>query len=244
MTGAQSANTPSDDWSLRRPEALPEPLPHDPFPLFVAWFEQATRGTAAACLPNPNAMSLATIDADGRPSNRIVLCKGIDAGLGSIAFYTNYEGRKGQALRSNPRCAVCFHWDPVDLQVRMEGAAQRTTGAESDAYFASRPWLSQIGAWSSDQSRTVESREALEARITAMLERFGLDPANPPARDARVEIPRPAHWGGFRIVADRVELWVGAKGRLHDRAVWQRTIASGDSGWAGIEPWRGTRLQP
>lgn len=216
---------------------LPEPLPADPFPLFVRWFEEAQAGLATRILPNPNAMSLATVDPDGRLSNRIVLCKAVDAAAGSLTFYTNYQGRKGRALDANPRCAACFHWDPIDRQARFEGLAARLSADQSDAYFASRPWISRIGAWASDQSRPIASRAELESRTHAAMRGFGIDPDNPPAPDAAIDIPRPPHWGGYRVTADRVELWVGAKGRLHDRAVWSRDpVANG--------PWHATRLQP
>ena len=127
----------------------------------------------------------------------------------------------------------------------MEGVAHKTTDAESDAYFTTRPWISRVGAWTSDQSEPIESRAALERKVREVFRRFGLDADNPPEPDAQLDIPRPPHWGGFRIVVDRVELWVGARGRLHDRAEWVRTVrASADGMPRGEGAWRSTRLQP
>lgn len=222
---------------------LPEPLPASPFPIFRQWFDEAH---ARKVQPNPNAMTLSTVDADGRISGRVVLCKAIDVASGSLLFYTNYLGRKGRALAAHPRAALTFHWDVLDRQVRMEGVAVRATQAESDTYFASRPWASRIGAWTSDQSEPVSSRAALEAKLDATLRRFGIDPDNLPAKDAKIEIPRPAHWGGFRFIADRVELWLGSSARLHDRAEWVRTLASASPDVASLHNvvWRSTRLQP
>lgn len=212
---------------------LPDPLPNDPMPTVRAWFEEAY---TKRIQPNPNAMTLATVGPDGRPSARIVLCKAIDPTDAAVVFYTNYQGRKGRELAANPNAAVVFHWDTFDRQVRIEGTAERTSTAESDAYYQSRTWIKRIGAWVSDQSQPIDSRAALIARLDATLRRFGVDPAHPPAADARVEIPRPEHWGGFRIRARRVELWLGGNGRLHDRAQWVRESA-------GL-PWRSTRVQP
>lgn len=224
------------------PTRLPDPLPADPFPLFQEWFDLAHR---LRTTPNPNAMSLATIDPDGRPAVRVVLCKILDAQRGFITFFTNYRSRKGAALDANPRAAAVLHWDPIDLQVRLEGAIVRSPKAESDGYFATRPWASRIGAWSSDQSRPLDSRETLVARIDETMRRFGLDPANPPAPDAQVEIPRPPHWGGYRLWADRVELWTGGAARIHDRALWTRILRHADAnGDYSASPWTATRLYP
>jgi pyridoxamine 5'-phosphate oxidase len=185
--------------------------------------------------PNPNAMVMATVDADGRPSARVVLCKGLRGEDGSVVFFTNYESRKGGALAAHPRAALVFHWDALDRQVRIEGSVSRVPDAESDAYFAGRPWESRVGAWSSAQSRPVRSRRELLERVEATMRKFGIDPKSPPKPGAAVDIPRPPHWGGYRVTADSVELWVSGKGRIHDRAVWKRE---------GSGPWRATRLCP
>lgn len=229
------------------PGQLPEPLPADPFPIFQSWFDFA-RGQRTQ--PNPNAMTLATIDPDGRPAARVVLCKIIDPERGFVVFFTNYRGRKGLAIESNPRAAAVFHWDHLDLQVRIEGPVVRSPKAESDAYFASRPWKSRVGAWASEQSRPIASRSDLLHRFEAAMRRFGIDPQNPPPEEAAVggeEIPRPPHWGGYRLWAERLELWIGGAARIHDRALWTRTLhhapppANGE--YIG-GPWSATRLQP
>jgi pyridoxamine 5'-phosphate oxidase len=200
----------------------------------MAWFNDAM---ARAGQPNPNAFTLATIDPDGRPAARILLCKAIDPSAGAIVFFTNYTSRKGEALLANPQAAACFHWDALDRQVRIEGRVSKVSDAVSDDYFASRPLESRIGAWASEQSRPVASRAQMQDRVAQTMRRFGLDPDRPPAPG--VAIPRPPHWGGFSLLADRVELWVSGPGRVHDRAAWTRALVAGRGG-----PWRATRLQP
>ncbi len=221
-------------------EFLPEPLPSDPFPLFLSWFNDAA---ARAVQPNPNAFTLATVDPDGRPAARILLCKSVDPAAGAITFFSNYTSRKGRAMEANPRAAACFHWDALDRQVRVEGPVARVSAQESDAYFASRPWESRVGAWASEQSRPIASQADLAAKVMASMQRFGLDPMNPPARGAPVTIPRPPHWGGYRLTADRVELWVSGPGRIHDRAAWTRAVTQAGAGFQ-TGPWSGTRVQP
>lgn len=212
---------------------LPDPLPTEPFTLFQEWFREAGE---LAVTRNPNAMTLATVDPDGRPSARIVLCKGIDPVAGAVVFFTNYRSRKADALGANPRAAVVFHWDKLERQVRIEGRVERSPADESDAYFASRPWESRLGAWASNQSEPIGSREALMQQAAERILELGVDVAAA-MRGEAVEIPRPPHWGGFRLVADRVELWVGGSGRLHDRARWERADP--------LSPeWVRTRLQP
>lgn len=203
-------------------------------PTFRRWFHEAAQFGG---LPNPSAMTLATVDGAGRPAARTLLCKGFtdDARLD---FYTNRQSRKSEDLRANPRAAILFHWDFAGRQARFDGPVQPLSDAENDAYFRSRPWGRQIGAWASDQSRPIGSRADLERRIREVMLRFGLDPASPPPADAPAEIPRPPHWGGYRLVAERVELWVAQLARLHDRAEWRRTLEPAPG------PWQATRLQP
>lgn len=219
--------TPGDFGGL-----LPTPLPPDPMPLLMSWFDRA-RGEGVA--PNPNAFTLATIDEHGRPAARIVLCKHLGAD-GALDFHTNYEGRKGRELAARPEAAACFFWDTLDLQARLEGAVARLSPAESDAYFSSRAWASKVGAWASDQSRPIASHAELLSKVAAAMRRFGIDPDRPPPPGASFDIPRPPHWGGFRLTARRVELWISGPARVHDRAEWVR-------GAAGL-PWTATRLQP
>ncbi|MFI4896233.1 MAG: pyridoxamine 5'-phosphate oxidase [Phycisphaerales bacterium JB059] len=219
-------------------EGLPDELPADPMPTFKGWLEEAT---ARAEVPNPNAMTLATVGEDGRPSARIVLCKGVVPDPGYVVFYTNSRSRKGREIEANPRVALTFHWDHAGRQVRLEGRAIRSPDEESDAYFASRHWTSRLGAHASEQSEPIESRQALLERVAERAIDLGLDlGALLEGRD--VEIPRPAHWFGYRVWVDRVELWCGGTGRIHDRAAWTRELGAGQTPTTGA--WSGVRLQP
>ena len=214
-------------------EHLPDRLPDNPFPMLIEWIEYAKRERVQ---PNPTAIALATASDSGMPNVRIVLCRGVDIEQGSIWFFTNRQSAKGEDITANPRAAAAFHWDALDRQARVRGIVEPLPEAESDAYFNNRIWEKRVGAWASAQSQPVESREALEAKLVQTLERFGIDPQNPPPADAKLDIPRPPHWGGFRIVATEVELWVGSPARMHDRARWTRDEPG--SGWSA------TRLQP
>jgi pyridoxamine 5'-phosphate oxidase len=229
---------------------LPEQLPADPFPTFKQWLDEEVRG---AKVPNPNAMSLATVDAGGVLSNRIVLCRGVDVRAGRVTFFTNRTSRKGSELARAHRCALCFHFDPTDRQVRIEGLVAASPESESDAYFASRRWESKLSAWASNQSQPIASRDALLARLPAVIAELGLSLDALLTNPASVTIPRPPHWGGYRVYATAMELWLGGTGRLHDRARWERPLPgarAGDS-WEKLEQaalgsagWVGTRLQP
>lgn len=214
-------------------EHLPDALPADPFPLLHEWVEFAK---ANRVQPNPTAMAIATVDDSGWPNARIVLCRGIDDGEGSLWFFTNSRSVKGHDMSGNPMVAAVFHWDALDRQARVRGVAEPLPDEASDAYFASRSWEKRVGAWASDQSRPIASRQALMDKLLDTLTRFGIDPDNPPPSDADLDIPRPPHWGGYRIVAHEVELWVGSPARIHDRARWTRP--------GPAQPWSATRLQP
>ena len=223
-------------------ETLPDPLPANPLELAADWLAQA--GVDAA-QPNPNAMVLATVDASGQPSARVVLCKTIDPKLGHIVFYTNYRSRKGRDLEANPRAAVVFHWDHRHRQVRAEGRVEPLADAENDAYFRTRPWQSRIGAWASQQSEPVGSRAALGESVAAAAHRFGIDYDGPGALEpasVAVEVPRPDFWGGYRLIVDALELWVEGEFRIHDRARWTR--AAGPASGGAPAAWTATRLQP
>lgn len=171
----------------------------DPLALFRSWFETAV----GAKLPEPNAMALATVSTDGQPSNRIVLLKGIDHGL---TFFTNYLSRKSRELETNPRAAAVFLWDELERQVRVEGRVEKVTAEESDDYYHSRPLGSRLGAWASEQSEVIAGREVLERQQAELLAKYP---------DGNV--PRPPHWGGFRLLPDAFEFWQGRPSRLHDR---------------------------
>lgn len=225
--------------SFEEGSALPDALPADPMPLARAWLDEAT---ARKVQPNPNAMTLATVDRGGRPAARIVLCRELNAQKGYAVFFTNYQSRKGQDLDAHPRAALVFHWDALDRQIRIEGPVVKSPAAESDAYFAGRSWDRRIGAWASDQSRPIASRRELENRVVEAVQRLRIDLARLAAGED-VAIPRPPHWGGFRVWAERVELWVGAAGRLHDRAAWTRSLTPADGDFSP-GPWAATRLMP
>jgi len=191
--------------------------PDDPLALFATWFDAAE----AAAVPAVNAMTLATVDADGRPSARVVLLKELDPR--GFVFYSHYTSRKGRELDARPHAALVFFWSPLDRQVRVEGTVERVTAAESDAYFAVRPRPSRIGALASPQSEPIPTRTELERRVAAVEATLaGTDPV------------RPASWGGYRIIPDAVEFWQGQPDRLHDRVLYRRT---GDD-------WTRVRLAP
>jgi pyridoxamine 5'-phosphate oxidase len=223
-------------------ETLPDPLPANPLVIVAQWLAQAQ---ADAAQPNPNAMVLATVDARGSPSARVVLCKEINAHSGCIVFYSNYRSRKGQELEANPRAAAVFHWDHRRRQVRTEGQVDLMSAADSDAYFHSRPWQSRLGAWASQQSQPVASRAELASSVSAAARRFGIPyagPGSPEPEGVVVDVPRPAHWGGYRLSVDAVELWVEGEFRIHDRARWTRSLEG--SAAASATAWSVTRLQP
>lgn len=190
---------------------------HDPLALFRRWFEEAR----SAQLPEPNAMTLATVTPDGGPDARIVLLKGLDER--GFVFFTNYESRKGEELATRPRAALVFHWTDLERQVRVEGEVERIAADESDAYYRVRPLGSRIGAWASPQSRVIPDRDVLDTAVAEAQARFGDDP------------PRPPHWGGYRVLPRRLEFWQGRPSRLHDRLLC--TLQDGGG-------WRIERLAP
>jgi pyridoxamine 5'-phosphate oxidase len=189
----------------------------DPFAQFDAWFQEAVASEPTL----PEAMTLATVSADGRPSTRLVLLKGHDQR--GFVFYTNFNSAKGQELLVNPNASLCFHWKSLRRQIRIDGPATPVSDEEADTYFDSRARGSQIGAWASEQSEPVESRAILEARVRQLEAEY----------DGR-DVPRPPHWSGFRLVPSRIEFWTDRRDRLHDRQLFDRDG----------EGWRELRLQP
>jgi pyridoxamine 5'-phosphate oxidase len=215
MTDPRAMNAPSgfhDDVPLRREDLLDDPIEQ-----FRRWLGDAE----AAGIPLPNAMAVATADAEGRPSVRHVLLRGVDER--GFTFFTNYDSRKGRQLAENPHAGLVFLWKLLDRQVNATGTAERVDAAESDAYFATRPREARLGAWASAQSSVLESREELERRVAEADERF-----------AGIEVPRPPNWGGFLMRPDTVEFWQGRRSRLHDRFRYAREDGA----------WRIERLSP
>ena len=191
----------------------------DPLKQFELWLHEAIE----AALPEPNAMTLATVGADGRPSTRVVLIKGYDER--GIVWYTNYQSRKARDLAVQPFAALQFHWVELERVVRIEGHVERVSDADSDAYFATRPLDSRIGAWASPQSEVIASRAVLVTNAAKVAAKYALHP------------PRPPHWGGFRLTPDRWEFWQGRRSRLHDRLRYRR-------GPPGSVDWIRERLAP
>jgi pyridoxamine 5'-phosphate oxidase len=187
-----------------------------PLELFHRWLDHAV----TAKVPEPNAMTLATVDTGGRPSTRVVLIKYADER--GLVFFTNYDSRKGHELAANPHAALQFHWVELERVVRVEGIVEKTSAEESDAYFVTRPLDSRLGAWASPQSQVISSRAVLVANAAKASARFGLNP------------PRPGHWGGYRLVPDAWEFWQGRKSRLHDRVRFRLVDGT----------WRKERLAP
>ena len=223
---------------------LPAELPSDPMRWAKAWLDEAMQKEVQR---NPNAMAAITVGDDGRPSGRVVLCKEFVADPGYIVFYTNYNSDKARQIESNSNIALLFHWDNFGRQVRMEGVAVRSPAEESDAYFATRDWGSQLGAWGSDQSSPLESRAALVAQVGKRAMKLGVSAAQnlkSIAADDRPAIPRPPHWGGYRVWPRRIELWIEGTDRIHDRARWVRTLERGETDQFIPGAWSGTRLQP
>jgi pyridoxamine 5'-phosphate oxidase len=194
--------------------------------MVMAWLEEAARE-----IRNPTSMTLATVDPDGRPSARMVICRGFDPVSGWLVFYTDRESEKGKDLAAHPRASCVFHWSALERQIRVDGPVTWASDAESDAYWNTRPADARIAAVASEQSRPLRTRAEFLAHIAEITKTSG------------EHIPRPPRWGGYRIWAERVELWAGQPARAHDRARWARALASEGDGFRG-GAWSATRLQP
>lgn len=210
--------------------SLADPLPNEPFELVQRWLDEAR----ASSRRNPHAMSVATVDKSGHPSARMVLCRGFNADPGYVVFYTNRQSPKGDDLNEQPYAAAVFHWDDQQRQIRLRGPVEMSPESESDAYFSARHRMAQIAAWASNQSEPVDSRKDLLVALADRENEFGTTGA---------AVPRPPHWGGYRIFIEQIELWVGAEGRAHDRAQWCRTLQRQADGYVGAH-WTLRRLQP
>ena len=225
-------------------DRLPDELPADPMHWADAWIKEAM---ASEIQRNPNSMTLVTVDADANPSARVVLCKEFVPDPGYLVFYTNYNSKKVKDLEQSAKVAAVFHWDALGRQIRIEGLAVRSPEAESDAYFATRDWGSQLGAWGSDQSAPLESRSALIAQVGRRAVKLGINVAanlQSIAGKDRPVIARAPHWGGIRVWARRIELWVEGTDRIHDRARWERRLEQSPDGSFSTGDWSGSRLQP
>lgn len=215
--------------------------PPDPLPVFKQWLSQAVELTDR---PNPHSFVLATSGTHGRADARVLLLKYYDDEKGYLVFYTNYLSDKGIQMAACPEASAVFHWDRLGLQARVRGPVLMSPASESDAYFATRGWESQLAAWASDQSKTIASRTDLEARMNEAAGRFGGDSSEWRQRTLPGTVTRPPHWGGYRLWIRSVELWMQGEARLHDRIRWSRDLEPvGNAGFqAGV--WRARRLQP
>ncbi len=216
-------------------------LPANPLPVFRQWLDRAA---ALEDRPNPHSLVLSTTGAGGRPDARVVLLKHFEEQAGWLVFYTNYRSAKGRQLAALSEACAVFHWDRLGLQARIRGPVLASPAEESDAYFATRGWQSQLAAWASDQSSLLASRDEIDARMNETAARFG-GSRNDWSRSAPSEaVTRPPFWGGYRLFARTVELWTQGQSRLHNRVLWSRELnAHGEHEFRG-GPWTAKRLQP
>lgn len=225
-------------------DRLPDQLPADPMHWADAWIKEAT---ASAIQRNPTSMTLVTVDAASSPSARVVLCKQFVPDPGYLVFHTNYNSRKVKEMEQCANVAAVFHWDALGRQIRIEGQAVRSPEAESDAYFKTREWGSQLSAWGSDQSEELKSRQAMMQQLRERAAGLGLSVSDDLQSLTNTEVPnidRPAHWGGIRIWASAIELWVEGRDRIHDRGAWKRDLSKASEYEFNVTPWVGRRLQP
>ena len=214
-------------------------MTQNPLLLLQSWFNEAME---LDLQPNPDTMAIATSNSQGLPNVRMVLCKEINTEEGYVVFYTNYNSVKSMEIKENPKCSALFHWDKLGYQIRIRGEILQSTDKENDAYFASRHLGSQVGAWASNQSNPVEDRQALDDQFRKILDRFNLTSESITRNEQK--IPRPPHWGGYRLWIEEIEFWLNQKDRLHDRLHFRRTLTISNEGIEAEKNWTVKRLQP
>jgi len=218
---------------------LSQSMTENPLLLLQSWLNEAIK---LDLQPNPDTMVIATSNPQGIPNLRMVLCKEINTEEGYVVFYTNYNSVKSLEIKENPKCSALFHWDKLGYQIRIRGEILQSPDEENDAYFASRHLGSQVGAWASNQSNPVEDREALDDQFKKILDRFNLTSESITRNEQK--IPRPPHWGGYRLWIEEIEFWLNQKDRLHDRLHFRRALAISNEGIETEKKWTVKRLQP
>ncbi len=211
----------------------------NPVLILKEWMDEVVQSKIQ---PNPNSMSISTIDAKGRPNSRMVLCKEVNEKLGYLVFYTNYESNKAKEIGVNNECSGLFHWDTFGYQVRVRGTIVQSPEVDSDKYFATRDIGSKLSAWASHQSQIVEDRESLDNQFQQTMDKFNVKESQLESSD--INIPRPEFWGGYQIWIREIELWLNQKDRFHDRLSFKRTLAITSSGIEASNDWAIKRLQP
>jgi len=214
-------------------------MTQNPLLLLQSWLNEAVE---LDLQPNPDTMAIATSNSQGLPNVRMVLCKEINTEEGYVVFYTNYNSVKSMEIKENPKCSALFHWDKLGYQIRIRGEILQSPDEENDAYFASRHLGSQVGAWASNQSDPVVDRQALDDQFRKILDRFNL--TNESITRNEQKIPRPPHWGGYRLWIEEIEFWLNQKDRLHDRLHFRRVLTISSEGIETEKKWAVKRLQP
>ena len=214
-------------------------MTQNPLLLLQSWFNEALE---LDLQPNPDTMAIATSNSQGLPNVRMVLCKEINTEEGYVVFYTNYNSVKSMEIKENPKCSALFHWDKLGYQIRIRGEILQSPDEENDVYFASRHLGSQVGAWASNQSNSVVDRQALDDQFRKTLDRFNL--TNESITRNEKKIPRPPHWGGYRLWIKEIEFWLNQKDRLHDRLHFRRALTISSEGIETEKNWTVKRLQP
>ena len=218
---------------------LSRSMTKNPLLLLQSWLNEAIESDLQ---PNPDTMAIATADSEGVPNVRMVLCKEINAKKGYVVFYTNYNSVKSIEIKENPKSSALFHWDKLGYQIRIRGEILQSPDEENDTYFASRHLGSQVGAWASNQSNPVEDRQALDDQFRKILDRFNLTSESITRNEQK--IPRPPHWGGYRLWIEEIEFWLNQKDRLHDRLHFRRALTIINEGIETEKNWTVKRLQP